>query len=98
MKLTKEDQADSKRVKERDGYKCQRCGSTPDPRGLHTHHLFTRSIKPLRHEDDNLITLCYGCHRWAHQYPLLAHEFFLGYLGAERYGELADVAHGKRDR
>jgi 5-methylcytosine-specific restriction endonuclease McrA len=93
-----EDVADSKRIKERDSYTCQRCGNQPDPRGLHVHHIHTRSIKATRHDDDNLITLCYGCHAFLHSHPAAAHEFYAKWLGQERFEALADRAYGKRDR
>jgi 5-methylcytosine-specific restriction endonuclease McrA len=98
VKLKKDDLADSKRIKQRDGYVCQRCGRQPDPRGLHVHHRFRRTITSLRHEDDNLVTLCYGCHMWAHSNPFDAHVLWSKQLGERRYDELSRVAHEWRDR
>jgi 5-methylcytosine-specific restriction endonuclease McrA len=98
VKMKKLDLEDSKRVKARDGYVCIRCGNKPDPRGLHVHHIHTRSIKATRHDDENLVTLCMGCHLWAHSHPAGAHEFFAKHLGQARFEALADRAHAKRDR
>lgn len=50
------------RVLNRDGWKCQCCGSRKD---LHVHHLVRRSqLGPDALE--NLMTLCSGCHRRVH--------------------------------
>ncbi len=50
------------RVLERDGWRCQNCGS---PKDLHVHHLEKRS--KLGDDDlDNLITLCATCHLRGH--------------------------------
>jgi 5-methylcytosine-specific restriction endonuclease McrA len=51
-----------RRVLERDGWRCQHCGSSKD---LHVHHLSKRS----RLGDDvmdNLIALCATCHKSNH--------------------------------
>jgi 5-methylcytosine-specific restriction endonuclease McrA len=52
-----------RRVLERDGWRCQNCGSTKD---LHMHHIEKRS--KLGDDDlDNLITLCATCHQRQHR-------------------------------
>jgi 5-methylcytosine-specific restriction protein A len=51
-----------KRVLERDGWKCQCCGS---PKDLQVHHLVRRS-KQGSDELNNLMTLCASCHRQQH--------------------------------
>jgi len=53
------------RVLERDGWRCQNCGSSND---LHVHHLEKRS-KLGDDTVDNLITLCAICHHTQHQFP-----------------------------
>jgi 5-methylcytosine-specific restriction endonuclease McrA len=53
-----------RRVLERDGWRCQNCGSSRD---LQVHHLMKRS----RLGDDaldNLITLCIVCHQMQHSF------------------------------
>src|ERR1039457_4803148 len=51
-----------KRVLQRDGWKCQCCGS---PKNFHVNHLVSRS--PLGSDViDNLMTLCASCHRQQH--------------------------------
>ena len=51
-----------RRVLERDGWRCQNCGS---PKDLHVHHLAKRS-KLGDDAFDNLITLCANCHKMQH--------------------------------
>ena len=51
-----------RKILERDGWRCQACGSMS---GLEVHHMERRS----RRRDDseeNLITLCSNCHRLIH--------------------------------
>ena len=56
------------RVLERDGWRCQNCGSSSD---LHVHHLAKRS-KLGDDALDNLITLCAKCHQTVHSIPTSA--------------------------
>ena len=49
-------------VLERDGWKCQSCGSRTN---LQVHHLVYRSHLGAD-ESDNLMTLCANCHRRQH--------------------------------
>ena len=51
-----------KEVLERDGWRCQACGSL---RGLEVHHIQRRS-QSGDDSEDNLITLCSDCHRAIH--------------------------------
>jgi 5-methylcytosine-specific restriction endonuclease McrA len=51
-----------RRVLERDGWRCQNCGSAKD---LQAHHLSKRS-KLGDDALDNLITLCVACHQMQH--------------------------------
>jgi ATP-dependent DNA helicase RecQ len=49
-------------VLKRDGWRCQSCGSCA---GLEVHHIMPRSR--LGHDaEENLITLCWECHRKIH--------------------------------
>lgn len=50
------------RVLERDGWRCQFCGSLT---GVEVHHLETRS-RLGDDTEDNLITLCVDCHQGIH--------------------------------
>jgi 5-methylcytosine-specific restriction endonuclease McrA len=53
-----------RKVLERDGWRCQRCGRSSE---LQVHHIRFRSA--LGDDDlDNLITLCSECHQSAHRF------------------------------
>ena len=52
-----------RQVLERDGWRCQLCGGT---KSLQVHHKHLRSHSGGDVED-NLITLCYRCHRLVHR-------------------------------
>ncbi len=51
-----------KRVLERDGWRCQRCGSLEN---LQVHHMAKRSHQG-NDRPDNLVTLCAYCHMAEH--------------------------------
>ena len=55
-------QALCRQVLKRDGWKCQQCGTSTQ---LEIHHIRFRSALGGDTEE-NLITLCSGCHRNAH--------------------------------
>mgnify|MGYP003817883989 CR=1 FL=1 len=51
----------AKKIKERDGYRCQRCGSR---NGLSVHHIKPpRGNEDLFFDENNLVTICMRCHR-----------------------------------
>ena len=51
-------------ILERDGNKCVKCGET---KRLHVHHLsYTKGRDAWEYPNDNLVTLCRGCHRAEH--------------------------------
>lgn len=69
----------AKAVKERDGYRCRRCGRTSGQQ-IHAHHVITRAQAPhLKHDVSNGIALCNSCHSWVHNNP--AESYANGWLG-----------------
>jgi 5-methylcytosine-specific restriction endonuclease McrA len=54
-----------RQVLERDGWRCQVCGSMQN---LQVHHLKFRS-RSGSDEEQNLITLCAECHEQIHSHP-----------------------------
>ena len=75
IRISKLDKLFSLYIRNRDGWRCQRCLKQyqAPTTGLHCAHIFTRSRKSVRFDTDNAISLCYGCHSWGHKNPL---EFY----------------------
>lgn len=71
-------------VRQRAGYKCERCG---DSENLNTVHIFSRNNLATRWDMDNVLCGCAGCHFWAHQNPLLFTKFVRQKLG-DKYERL----------
>lgn len=91
MRLSPEDRAWAKDVKERANYTCARCFKffpEGNRRGLHAHHIFTRTRRATRHDVENGVALCYGDHRWAHGNPLEFHDWIADVIGQETYDDL----------
>ncbi len=59
----------SRLVRERDGYRCQRCGAEKQGRrSLHLHHIEPWAGHPERRFDpENIVTLCRACHHEVHR-------------------------------
>ncbi len=64
IKITPADSAFSKCVRERAGWKCERCGAQHDKSstGLHCSHHHSRGNWSIRFEPIAAEALCYGCH------------------------------------
>jgi 5-methylcytosine-specific restriction endonuclease McrA len=56
-----------KQILDRDGWRCQQCGSQ---KNLQVHHIQFRS-RLGNDQGDNLITLCAVCHKRLHSYGTL---------------------------
>lgn len=54
-------------VFDRDNYMCRKCNGE---NGISPHHVIFRS-KSRNHHPDNLITLCFDCHRMVHDGKLI---------------------------
>lgn len=57
-------------IRERDGWRCSRCGRSGD---LDVHHRFPRS-GGTDESAANRVSLCRFCHSWAHRHPADATE------------------------
>ena len=76
---------------------CERClskkhdhiredGSTrPAYMELQCSHIIGRSTQVTRWDEDNAVGLCGGCHMYLEHHPIEHQEWFLVYLGHERY-------------
>jgi 5-methylcytosine-specific restriction endonuclease McrA len=64
-----------RRVYEKDGYKCKRCGYDKGKR-LQAHHIKSWIKYPeSRFNLDNGVTLCIPCHRWVHSKKNIHKEY-----------------------
>lgn len=83
----KQDKAWAEAVKERAGYRCERCGKSEH---LNAHHAYGRRSHPsVRHDLENGVCLCAGCHLWwAHKEVLEFGDWFRKKLGKQRYEAL----------
>ncbi len=102
MKILAADTWFSNAIRERDGWKCQRCGGqhVPGSRGLHAAHFVGRGNWATRFDAANAVSLCAACHFWAHGNPLLFVEWFVKRIGASKVAALRerseDIALAKR--
>lgn len=82
--IRKLDQEVSRIVRSRGS--CARCRKTDN---LQTAHIFSRSLRSVRWDLDNVLALCPNCHiNFAHKCPVLFTEFVREYLGKVRYLQL----------
>lgn len=90
IKRTAEDRRLSRAVRERAGWRCERCGAqhSPSSTGLHAAHMFTRRTKATRLDPDNLAALCYGCHQYLDSHPGEKEAWWRKRLGDERFEAL----------
>ena len=77
-------------VRLRDNFTCQKCHKKypENSRGLHPHHLFTRSKKSTRWDMDNGLTLCFAHHLYAHSHPHDFKDWLIGKKGQEWWSNL----------
>ncbi|MFA7290357.1 MAG: recombination protein NinG [Melioribacteraceae bacterium] len=67
---------------------CEWCAKDGNVVQLQWCHIFTRKCHNTRWSELNSLCLCSGCHRKAHDYPVLFTEWLKDYLGEEIYEEL----------
>lgn len=100
IKPRKSDKIFSLYIRTRDGFKCQVpiCGRTAAMGyQMQASHWFGRAVEPCRFDENNVITLCAGCHRRLHgkgnaEYDELMEQR----LGKKRYNLL--LLRGYRER
>jgi hypothetical protein len=81
------------KILERDKWTCQNCGETEDT--LHVHHLTYRNgAEPWDYPEDQLQTLCEGCHEEESQYRAEEEALLLEVLrGRITHNDLNLLAH-----
>lgn len=91
IKITQADKYFSLCVRERAGWKCERCGrDTPDDKrmGLHCSHFHGRGKWSVRFDPENCEALCYGCHQHVGSHPPIHEYRALQRLGTLRFDAL----------
>jgi len=75
---------------------CERCLTTkidivkdngeiyPDYKQLQCSHFIGRARRAVRHDEDNAVGLCAGCHMFFTAHPLEHVQWFMEYLGEEK--------------
>jgi len=86
IKIVALDKKASRACRERDDYICQRCGTkhATNSSGLHAAHIMPRRHKNTRWHLDNLISLCFGCHRWFDEQRFASAEWMEARIGKEK--------------
>jgi len=93
VKLAKADAEFAKLVKDRDEWTCRKCGRTKGQGYvIHCAHVFTRRARSTRWDPTNAYSLCFLCHRWAHEWPTEFHAWAIAEMGVKVYAALAKRA------
>ena len=105
MKLRKADIVFSKWIRNRDKWRCQRCGHQHEEnsRGLHCSHYWGRGRESSRFSPENCDALCFPCHRfWGHGDGRdFYKEFMIKKLGLKGFNNLkkfAQITQKKNDK
>lgn len=69
---------------------CELCKIKP---ATQVHHIFSRRFKSTMFDEDNLISICNGCHLKTHTDPEWARRKIIEKIGEEKYDELYQKAH-----
>jgi hypothetical protein len=90
------DRAFSKLVRDRDGWRCARCGTrgTGAWSAIHCAHMFSRGKPATRFDPQNACALCIGCHSYLDQHPDEKRMFFRLRLGDEAFEALELRSNG----
>jgi len=71
VKIKAVDSYFSRCIRERAGWKCERCGAQHQEKsqGLHCSHFHGRGKWATRFDPDNCFAICYGCHAYLGGHP-----------------------------
>ena len=72
VKIKTSDKLFSRCIRERSGWKCERCGGQYEEgtQALHNSHFHGRAKWGVRFNPDNCEALCYGCHMYLTAHPV----------------------------
>lgn len=98
VKIRTADKHFSKCIRERAGWKCERCGSQhqENTQGLHCSHFHGRGKWATRFDPDNCEALCYGCHSYMEQHPVLHEQRIRKKLGEGLFQILLEKARSTK--
>lgn len=98
VKIKTVDKYFSRCIRERAEWKCERCGSQHEQNsmGLHCSHFHGRGKWGVRFDPDNCEALCYGCHSYMEQHPMLHTERFIEVYGQGMFDILQEKANDTR--
>jgi hypothetical protein len=87
IKITAGDRMFSLYIRYRDKWTCQRCFTIyPDRSGkLQNSHFWGRGNLSVRHDEENCVALCAGCHQHFTSNPSEHRDFFFKRLGQKRF-------------
>jgi hypothetical protein len=87
IKITPTDRLFTKVVKELADWKCERCHKEypKSAKGFGVSHFFGRNVLATRHNTDNCIAACRGCHQWLSDHAPDYCEFMFKKLGERRW-------------
>jgi hypothetical protein len=71
---------------------CEMCGKRPSTQ---VHHIFSRRFKATMFDENNLVSICGGCHMKAHIDPEWARSIYIDKLGQDEYEKLYLKAHAQ---
>jgi hypothetical protein len=102
-KIYPEDKWFSLYIRARDNWTCQRCGRQYEPyteggdnshlMGLHNAHCFGRGAHATRWDEENCLTLDYGCHSLIDSRHDLKEALWKEKIGEEAYSKLEARSH-----
>ena len=98
IKETPADKWFSRCIRERAGWKCERCGVqyTPPTGALHCSHVEGRGNWSVRFEPLNALALCYGCHRIIGSSPKGHEKLYKQVMGDEAWEVLGEKSEDHR--
>ena len=76
-------------VRERDDWRCRRCGRKKERWSLEAHHVAKRRLMPTRWEPFNGLSLCKRCHTWVEEHPSEARDWACEEMGENLYDAVA---------
>lgn len=88
IKVSKLDAIFSRYIRYLSGGFCKRCKKYKGAERLQVHHFHGRRKQSVRYDMENVMALCFTCHRHFHENPLEMVEAWLEWLGQTKFDAL----------